>query len=165
MHRFRQIARRRATRLVPGAVLTGGMLLGSIAGPLGVTVLSPARADAAPQPATMGPGYYLYTEATALRCVAGSRQQIRVDVDIPLFRYRTVSRGTKVQGRFKDVVSEDQGFTSAVRYSDCVHGYWSRRYYGFDKVKRTVTQTWWCHNLGCAYMGTHTGDWRWEGWS
>jgi len=59
---------------------------------------------------------------------------------------------------------EEQGFTSAVRYRDCVNGQWRYRYYGFDQVRRLITQTWNCRNLGCAYLFTHTGPWRWEGW-
>ena len=119
----------------------------------------------------MGPAYYLYSKHQPnvhANCIYSGIHLYKylgsVGLD-PHRRYKLVQYKATAVGNIHYDYYNDDAFSSAAKYSSCVHGDIDFSYYGLHKVQRTVVQVWYCSGGACTGGGVTYGSWRNKNWT
>ncbi|GIH17423.1 hypothetical protein [Rugosimonospora africana] len=125
----------------------------------------------APSPASAEPAYYLYQTPQGVVGPCGSALSIGAYYGYATFSSPYFYQNTPTEVWWEtpdDQVWEhdEQGFSSADVYKACSNYQYTYRYYGANKVHRTVTTRYHCidDELSCLYWGTTYSAWTASWW-
>jgi len=116
---------------------------------------------------TIGEAYFLYNKritSIQANCLTTKFIADKGQVSINPYKYKD-KLSTVDNGYFEDRIDVQDGFNTADKQKWCYRGDFVYRYYGWHKIQRKSTQTWYCYGMSCQYLYTTTTAWVAHNWS